>query len=53
VRLIGRAHATVVGKFHYGSPRNYVTPIDQKITQEIVIPPELEIRVNSQRHPLR
>jgi ribonuclease R len=43
VRLIGRAHATVVGKFHYGSPRNYVTPIDQKITQEIVIPPELEI----------
>ena len=42
VRLIGRAHATVVGKFHYGSRRNYVTPIDQKITQEIVIPPGME-----------
>jgi ribonuclease R len=42
VRLIGRAHATVVGKFHYGSRRNYVTPIDQKITQEIVIPQGME-----------
>ncbi len=42
VRLIGRAHSTVVGKFHYGSRRNYVTPIDQKITQEIVIPEGLE-----------
>jgi ribonuclease R len=42
VRLIGRAHSTVVGKFHYGSRRNYVTPIDQKITQEVVIPPGME-----------
>jgi ribonuclease R len=38
VRLIGRAHSTVVGKFHYGGRRNYVTPIDQKINQDIVIP---------------
>ena len=42
VRLVGRAHSTVVGKFHYGSRRNYVTPIDQKITQEIVIPEGME-----------
>ena len=42
VRLIGRAHSTVVGKFHYGSRRNYVTPIDQKSRREIVIPPGLE-----------
>ena len=42
LRLIGRAHPTVVGKFHYGSRRNYVTPIDQKITQEIVIPQGME-----------
>jgi ribonuclease R len=42
IRLIGRAHSTVVGKFHYGTRGNYVTPIDQKITQEIVIPPGLE-----------
>jgi len=42
VRLVGRAHSTVVGKFHYSGRRNYVTPIDQKITQEIVIPPGME-----------
>ena len=42
VRLVGRAHSTVVGKFHYGTRWNYVTPIDQKITQEIVIPPGME-----------
>jgi ribonuclease R len=42
VRLIGRAHSTVVGKFHYGSRRNYVAPIDQKITQEVVIPEGME-----------
>ena len=42
MRLIGRAHSTVVGKFHYGTRSNYVTPIDQKITQEIVIQPGLE-----------
>jgi ribonuclease R len=42
VRLVGRAHSTVVGKFHYGSRHNFVTPIDQKITQEIVIPEGME-----------
>ncbi len=38
IRPINRANATVVGIFHYGSRRNYVTPFDTKITQEIVIP---------------
>jgi ribonuclease R len=42
VRPVNRAHATVVGIFHYGSRRNYVIPIDQKISQEITIPPGLE-----------
>jgi len=42
VRPINRAHPTVVGIFHYGSRRNYVTPIDTKITQEIVIPEGME-----------
>ena len=37
VRTVDRAHATVVGTFHYGSRHNYVTPIDEKITQEIII----------------
>ncbi|HSA92899.1 MAG TPA: RNB domain-containing ribonuclease [Terriglobales bacterium] len=40
--VVGRAHPTVVGTFHYGSRYNYVTPIDEKITQEIVIPHGLE-----------
>ncbi len=42
VRPLHRAHATVVGTFHYGR-HNYVTPIDQKIAQEIMIPPGLEV----------
>ncbi len=42
VRSVVRGHPTVVGIFHYSSGRNYVTPIDSKITQEIVIPPGME-----------
>jgi ribonuclease R len=42
IRPVNRAHATVVGIFHYGPRRNYVTPIDQKISQDITIPPGLE-----------
>jgi ribonuclease R len=42
IRPVNRAHATVVGIFHYGQRQNYVTPIDQKIAQEIVIPPGME-----------
>jgi ribonuclease R len=43
VRPVVRANATVVGIFHYGKRGNYVTAIDSKITQEIVIPPGMEI----------
>ena len=42
VRVLGRAHATVVGTFHYGSRYNYVTPMDEKITLDIVIPRGME-----------
>src|SRR5437763_16270918 len=42
VRVASRAHGTVVGTFHYGDRYNYVTPMDAKITQEIVIPPGQE-----------
>ena len=38
VKVVGREHATMVGIFHYGSRNNYVTPLDEKISQEIVIP---------------
>src|SRR5579859_3198422 len=47
VRPVHRAHPTVVGIFHYGSRHNYVTPIDTKITQEIIIPPGAEFPVPS------
>jgi ribonuclease R len=43
VRSVVRGHPTVVGIFHYGGRHNYVKPIDSKITQEIVIPPGMEI----------
>jgi ribonuclease R len=42
LRVAGRAHPTVVGTFHYGSRRNYVRPIDEKITQDIIIPQGME-----------
>lgn len=42
IRIVGRAHPTVVGTFHYGNRYNYVRPMDEKITQDIVIPPGLE-----------
>ena len=42
VRPLNRAHPTVVGIFHHGSRRNYVTPVDAKITQEVVIPEGME-----------
>ena len=43
IRPVNRAHTTVVGTFHYGSRHNYVTPIDEKIRQEVVIPAGMEI----------
>jgi ribonuclease R len=42
LRTVNRAHATVVGIFHYGRRQNYVTPIDQKLAREILIPPGKE-----------
>src|SRR5271167_4063813 len=42
IRSLSRAHPTVVGIFHYGHRRNYVKPIDEKVTQEIAIPPGME-----------
>jgi ribonuclease R len=42
LRTLNRAHTTVVGTFHYGDRLNFVRPIDEKITQDIVIPQGLE-----------
>jgi ribonuclease R len=38
MRVLTRANPSVVGTFHYGKRHNYVTPMDEKVTQEIVIP---------------
>jgi ribonuclease R len=42
-RVLEREHDTVVGIFHYGERNNYVTPLDEKIRQEIVIAPGSEL----------
>ena len=42
LRPVHRAHATVVGIFHYGARHNYVVAMDQKISQQIVIPHGME-----------
>ena len=42
LRVLSRANPTVVGTFHYGSRHNYVRPIDEKVTKEIVIPRGME-----------
>src|SRR5208337_1398606 len=42
LRVVTRGNRTVVGTFHYGSRHNYVTPMDEKITQEVIIPRGME-----------
>ncbi|HKD81484.1 MAG TPA: RNB domain-containing ribonuclease [Candidatus Angelobacter sp.] len=42
VRVMEREQETVVGVFHYGDGRNYVTPIDEKVAMEIIIPRGME-----------
>src|SRR5207244_13297273 len=39
---VSRAHTTFVRTFHYGNRRNYVTPMDEKISNEIENPPGME-----------
>jgi ribonuclease R len=38
VRVLNRAHPTVVGIFHYGHRSNFVIPYESRIRNEIVIP---------------
>src|SRR4030081_1508789 len=42
IRSLSRDHPTVVALFLCGHRHNYVKPIDEKVTQEIVIPPGME-----------
>ena len=43
LRIEGRAHFTVVGIFNYGVSANTVRPFDDRIHQEILIPPGDEL----------
>jgi ribonuclease R len=42
LRVLTRANPTVVGTFHYGTRHNFVTPIDEKVTKEVIIPKGME-----------
>jgi exoribonuclease R len=43
VRVLGRAHPTVVGLFRYGARGNVVLPYDARMQQEVEIPPGQEL----------
>ena len=43
IKIVFRAQPTVVGTFHYGSRYNYVSPMDEKVAQDVVIPRGAEI----------
>src|SRR5438105_3816461 len=43
VRILDRAHPTVVGLFGYGAHGNVVLPYDTRIQHEVVIPPGHEL----------
>ncbi len=42
VRVLTRGNPTVVGTFHRSPRQNYVTPIDEKVTKQIMIPRGME-----------
>ena len=42
LRVLTRGNPTVVGTFHRGPRQNYVAPIDEKVTQQIIIPRGME-----------
>jgi ribonuclease R len=57
LRVLDRAHTTVVGLFRYGPRGNTVAPYESRLLQEIIIPPgdELtpELRAKMGPHPPR
>ena len=42
LRVLTRGNPTVVGTFHRGSKQSYVTPIDEKVQQDVIIPRGME-----------
>jgi ribonuclease R len=57
LRILDRAHSTVVGLFRYGPRGNTVAPYESRLVQEIIIPPgdELtpELQAKMGAHPPR
>jgi ribonuclease R len=57
VRVLNRAHPTVVGIFHYGHRSNFVIPYESRIHHEIVIPlgeeltPQLAAKHKVKKYP--
>jgi ribonuclease R len=51
LRVLTRTNPTVVGTFHYGSRANFVTPIDEKVTQDIIIPRGMEWPSGEEKEP--
>src|SRR5215471_10107304 len=45
LRILDRAHPTIVGLFRYGAHGNVVLPYDTRIQHEVVIPPGHELTV--------
>jgi ribonuclease R len=43
IKVLDRAHATVVGLFHYGSRTNTVRPYDARMQHDVEIPPGKEL----------
>src|SRR5215469_7736628 len=42
LRVTERKQETIVCVFHYGSRHNYVTPMHERITMDVIIPPGME-----------
>lgn len=43
VKVMGRAHRTVVGTFHYGDRYNYIQPMDDRLADPVMIPRGMEV----------
>ncbi|WP_263410657.1 ribonuclease R family protein [Terriglobus tenax] len=62
-RVLTRKHPTIVGIFHYARPQkrhdnplvrgNYVTPLDERMTQPVLIPDGMEVPVQKDGSPHR
>ncbi len=43
IRILKRAHPTLIGEFHLGRRGNFVTPFDERVQQRVMIPDGMEI----------